>query len=446
MLHLNLDYVFPFIEEKKLFNMKEKILAKQETLLSFSGPGNDFLGWIDLPGSHSRSFLQEINRIGEEISEKVDTLVLVGIGGSYLGARAVYESLQDPFGLNRNQFPEIVYAGHHLDGNYLISLLKYLEHRSYAVIVISKSGTTTEPAIAFRLLKDQMVKKWGAKEAAQRIIAITDEKKGALRKLADEEGYRSYIIPDNVGGRYSVLTPVGLVPLALGGIAIELILEGASQMKILSERLPFEGNPVLLYVAARNALYSDGKYIELMVNYHPRLHYFTEWWKQLFGESEGKDHKGLFPASVDFTTDLHSLGQYIQEGQRILFETVLTIKNQDSALYMPADSDDTDGLNYLTSTDVQKVNRMAELGTILAHVDGGVPNVLIEIESLDERAMGALIYFFEKACAISGYVLGINPFDQPGVEAYKKNMFALLGKPGFEKETKQIREKLRQQG
>ena len=443
MVQLKLDYVFQFVEEDTLFSMEKDIQDQHDKLMTASGAGRDFLGWLQLPGSYPDQFLRDLKTLQTDMQGMVDTLVLVGIGGSYLGARAIFEACRDPFGLYRDRHPEVLYAGHHLAGDYLLALLEYLKTRSFAVIVISKSGTTTEPAIAFRLLRDQMIKRWGKRGASERIIAITDEKYGALRQLANEEGYRSYIIPDDVGGRYSVLTPVGLVPLALGGIPVEMLLDGAENMKKKSEELPFSENPVLLYAAARNALYASGKGIELLVNYNPRLHFFSEWWKQLFGESEGKEHKGIFPASVDFTTDLHSLGQYIQEGERHLFETIIAIRNQAPGVSIPGDKKDLDGLNYISNMEVQEVNKMAELGTTLAHMDGGVPNLVIEIETLNEQAMGALIYFFEKACAISGYVLDINPFDQPGVEAYKRNMFALLGKPGFEQETKTIRQRLK---
>jgi len=442
MLKLNLDFVYPFIEEHKILSMEKETLEQQEQLMSHRGAGKDFHGWLDLPGAHSKQFLNDLTSLGSEMRELVDTLVLVGIGGSYLGARAIFESLRDPFGLYRTQFPEVLYAGHHLAGDYLQELLDYLENRSFAVVVISKSGTTTEPAVAFRLLREQMIRRWGRRKTSERIIAITDTEKGALRKLSREEGYRSFAIPDDVGGRYSVLTPVGLVPLALGGIDIESLLDGADQMKGSSELLPFSDNPVLLYAAARNALYQYGKVVELMVSYHPKLHFFSEWWKQLFGESEGKDHKGIFPASADFTTDLHSLGQYIQDGKRILFETVISVRNPGSGPSIPEDQQDTDGMNYVANKSLQMVNQKAELGTILAHVDGGVPNVIVEIDKLNEKSLGSLIYFFEKSCAISGYLLGVNPFDQPGVEAYKKNMFALLEKPGFEAETRAIKKRL----
>jgi glucose-6-phosphate isomerase len=442
MLNLNLEYIHPFIEKEKILSLEQEILGHQEKLMSRTGAGNDFLGWLDLPGSHSHAFIDGLISLGSEMRETVDALVVVGIGGSYLGARALFEALHDPFGLYRDRSPEILYAGHHLSGDYLQDLLHYLEDRSYAIIVISKSGTTTEPAVAFRLLKEQMVRKWGSGGASERIVAITDGEKGALRQMADEEGYRSYTIPGDVGGRYSVLTPVGLVPLAMGGIDIRALLGGARQMMKDSENLPFAENPVLLYATARNILYKMGKHLELLVSYHPRLHYFSEWWKQLFGESEGKDQRGIYPASVDFTTDLHSLGQYIQDGERIMFETVISIQEEGRGLVIPDDRHDLDGMNYMAGKEVRMVNQKARLATILAHVDGGVPNLVIEIDKLNENTLGEMIYFFEKACAISGYILGVNPFDQPGVEAYKNNMFALLGRQGFEKEAAAIQKRL----
>lgn len=386
-----------------------------------------------------------IEKTAARLRGKADYVVVTGIGGSYLGARAVIDALNDSFdqlkGGRKNPF--ILYAGQNIGEDYTYELLDLLKDKSFGIIVISKSGTTTEPAIAFRALKELLETKYDKDEVKERIVAITDAKKGALRTLADQEGYETYIIPDDVGGRYSVLTPVGLLPIAVAGFSISELVRGAKKMRELTAiNVPFEKNPASLYAATRNLLYKKGKKIEILVNYQPKLHYISEWWKQLYGESEGKENKGIFPASVDFTTDLHSMGQWIQEGERTIFETVVSIAAARHRVLIPRDEGNLDNLNYLAGKRIDEVNKMAELGTRIAHTDGGVPNIRIELPELNEYYLGQLLYFFEKACGISGYILGVNPFDQPGVEAYKKNMFALLGKPGFEKETEAIKKRL----
>ncbi len=442
---LTLDHVRPFLPEGELERMAEETRSQVALLHQKSGPGHDFLGWLDLASSTRAEDLQAIRETAAALRERTDAVVVVGIGGSYLGARAVTAALAHTFtGKNEGPgIPDLYFAGNNISEDYLAELLDILEGKEYGIVVISKSGTTTEPAIAFRILKKHLEEHTGAEEARRRIIAITDARRGALRTLADREGYRSFVIPDDVGGRYSVLTPVGLVPIAIAGYDIDALVRGAAEMEELTcPGRNFEENPAAQYAAVRNLLYRQGKKIEILVNYEPRLHFFAEWWKQLYGESEGKDGKGIFPAAVDFTTALHSMGQYIQEGERILFETVLSVEHPRRTIRIPDDPADMDKLNYLAGKRVDEVNKMAELGTRLAHVDGGVPNLQILIEQLDEYHLGQLIYFFEKACAISGYLLGVNPFDQPGVEAYKRNMFALLGKPGFEKESEAIRKKL----
>lgn len=442
MLKLDLTNIHPFLSETEFTKAKEQVKKSIKTLYSRTGAGNDFLGWIDLPVSYDESTLNEILILPKNLKDKIDYLVVIGIGGSYLGTRAVSEASIGSFDYlaGKKEFPQIIYAGQNIGEDYLFELQEALENRSFGIVVVSKSGTTTEPALAFRLLKEQLVKSVGPDEARERIIAITDSSKGALRKMVEQEGYNSFIIPDDVGGRFSVLTPVGLVPLAMSGIDIVNLLKGAADMRQRTlQSVKLEENPAAMYAAARNALYNKGKIIEILVNYNPKLHYFSEWWKQLFGESEGKENKGIFPSSVDFTTDLHSMGQYIQQGRRELFETVISIQNTKFKLLVPDDENNLDKLNYLAGKRVDEVNKMAELGTLMAHIDGGAPNIRIEVDRLDEYNMGQLIYFFEFSCAISGYKLGINPFDQPGVEAYKKNMFALLGKPGFEDESARLR-------
>lgn len=442
---LSLDHVSSFLPKEKINELSPAIQKKLEMIHQKTGPGNDFLGWVNLPSSLSDEFLIRIEQTAANLQEKTEAVVVIGIGGSYLGAKAVVEALSNAFTgrAPTGSYPKIYFAGNNISEDYLAELLDVLKEKEYGLVVISKSGTTTEPAIAFRLLKKQLAEKVGSEEAGRRIIAITDARKGALRSLAEKEGYQTFVIPDDVGGRYSVLTPVGLVPVAIAGFNIRELVKGAREME--DKTGPDKGLPdnlPALYAAVRYLLYQSGKKIEILVNFHPKLHFFAEWWKQLYGESEGKDGKGLFPAAVDFTTDLHSMGQYIQEGERILFETVISIEQAEKTLSIPEDSDNLDRLNYLAGKRIDEVNKMAELGTMLAHVDGKVPNLKIAIGKLDEYHLGQLIYFFEKACAVSGYLLGVNPFNQPGVEAYKNNMFSLLGKPGYEKETENIRKKI----
>lgn len=444
-LKMNIQHVYKFVTEDEILKQGTNALACNRALHDGSRPGNDFLGWVNLPSSITEDAIKEIEDAAVNLRTRCDVVVIVGIGGSYLGARAVIDSLSNAFDWLQQdrKSPVIMYAGNNISEDYLFELKEYLKNKSFGIINISKSGTTTEPALAFRILKELLEEKVGKGEARQRIVAITDATKGALRMLASKEGYKTFVIPDDVGGRYSVLTPVGLLPIAVAGINIRKLVAGAVAMeKATADNISFEYNLSAIYAVIRNELYKRGKKIEILVNYHPKLHYFAEWWKQLYGESEGKDHKGIFPAAVDFTTDLHSMGQWIQEGERTIFETVISIAQPDKKLEIPSDKEDLDGLNYLSGKRVDEVNKMAELGTRIAHVDGGVPNLLIEIPRLNEESIGQLIYFFEKACGISGYLLGVNPFNQPGVEAYKKNMFALLEKPGYEQETAAIKAKL----
>ncbi|MBD5346599.1 MAG: glucose-6-phosphate isomerase [Bacteroides sp.] len=411
-----------------------------DTLDSGTGAGNDFLGWNRLPSTllANDALIADIEATAKNLAGKCKVVVCIGIGGSYLGAKAVIEALSDSFAAYRpaDGHPKVVFAGHNIGEDYLYELMNYLNGKEFGIIVISKSGTTTEPAIAFRLLKDMLVKEIGAKRAAERIVAVTDAHKGALRSMSDTEGYKTFVIDDNVGGRFSVLTPVGLLPIAVAGYDIRALIAGAAAMEAS------DNSDALTYAATRNALYRAGKKIEILVNYCPKLHFFAEWWKQLYGESEGKDGKGIFPAAVDNSTDLHSMGQWIQDGERTIFETVLSVEAPAHEVIIPTDNDNLDGLNFIAGKRVDQVNKMAELGTRIAHVDGGVPNLLITVPELTETYLGQLIYFFEKACGISGYMLGVNPFNQPGVEAYKKNMFALLAKPGYEKETEAINARL----
>ena len=394
----------------------------------------------------SKELLEDLKATAKVLRENCEVVIVAGIGGSYLGARAVNEALSNSFQWlqTHHNAPVMIHAGHNISEDYLYELTEYLKDKKFGIINISKSGTTTETALAFRLLKEQCERQRGKEMARKVIVAITDAKKGAARVTADKEGYKSFIIPDNVGGRFSVLTPVGLLPIATAGFDIDKLVEGAASMeKLTASDVPFMENPSAVYAAVRNALYAqNGKKIEILVNFHPKLHYVSEWWKQLYGESEGKDHKGIFPAAVDFSTDLHSMGQWIQEGERIIFETVISIEKPACHLEIPSDEENLDGLNFLAGKRVDEVNKMAELGTQLAHVDGGVPNMRVIVPELNEFYLGQLIYFFEKACGISGYILGVNPFNQPGVEAYKKNMFALLNKPGYEEESKAIRARL----
>jgi len=442
IFEVDIKSIKPWISDEELNNFLLQATEALEELHGGTGEGNDFLGWLALPNEAGRQ-ADEINRAASDFRKGKGCIVVIGIGGSYLGAKAVIDALSPAFGKDRPG-PEICFAGHHLSEDYLYELLEYLDTKDWGIVVISKSGTTTEPAIAFRLLNSALKKKYGSIEAAKRVIAITDAGKGALRTMASRQDYRSFVIPDNIGGRYSVLTPVGLVPIALAGFDITEMINGALDVSLSSG--PGEKdkqNPALLYAAARNALLSKGKNIEILANFNPRLHYVSEWWKQLFGESEGKDNKGIFPASVDLTTDLHSLGQYIQDGPRNLFETFMTIESAKNTVRVTDDEADLDQLNYISGMRVEEINRQAALGTMLAHVDGGVPAIQIKMKQLGEKELGALFYFFELACGISGYMLGVNPFDQPGVEAYKTNMFALLGKPGFEEQTRILRNRLK---
>lgn len=444
-MHLDISRVYDFISPEEIKQLSKETLSAQRTLYQGDGQGNDYLGWLHLPSEITAQQIDDIEQAVAGLREKTEVLVVVGIGGSYLGARAVNDALAHNFShLKREQkAPHMLFAGQNIGEDYMHELLELLDERSYSIVVISKSGTTTEPALAFRILKNHLEKKLGIEEARDRIIAVTDSSKGALRQLADDEGYRSYVIPDNVGGRFSVFTPVGLIPLAICGVDIRGLVSGALEMsKRCDPSVSFEENPAAVYAATRNALYHSGKKIELLVNYQNKLHFVSEWWKQLYGESEGKEGLGIFPAAVDNSTDLHSMGQYIQEGERTLFETVISVEQTDHKVSIPGNPANLDQLNYLEGKNIDHVNKMAELGTILAHLDGGVPNMRISIPALNARWLGQLLYFFENACGISGYMLGINPFSQPGVEAYKKNMFALLEKPGFEEETAKIKSRL----
>ena len=419
--------------------LRESALAAKQTLESGSGAGNDFLGWLHLPSSIDEQQLQSIEQCAQGLRQQCEYVITIGIGGSYLGAKAVIEALSDHFAAYKTvNGPKVLFAGNNIGEDYLYDLMDLVRGHKFGIIVISKSGTTTEPAIAFRLFKEMLEKQEGKDFAQRNIVAVTDARRGALRGLATQEGYATYVIPDDVGGRFSVLTPVGLLPIAVAGFDIRALVSGAVEMENDGDE------QVLDYAIARNALYQSGKKIEILANFTPRLHYLAEWWKQLYGESEGKDHKGIFPASVDFTTDLHSMGQMIQDGERTLFETVLSVGDQQHEVIIPHDDEDLDGLNYIAGKNVDYVNKMAELGTRLAHIDGGVPNLLITMPALTERYLGQLIYFFEKGCGVSGYMLGVNPFNQPGVEAYKKNMFALLEKPGHEEATAAIKSRLNQ--
>ncbi|ERK00070.1 glucose-6-phosphate isomerase [Hoylesella pleuritidis] len=446
-ISLDITKAAQFLQSGAIQAYESKVKAAQEALENGTCPGNDFLGWLHLPSSITPEFLNEVQCVADTLREKCEVIVVAGIGGSYLGARAVIEALGNAFAwlVNDKQNPTILFAGNNIGEDYLSELTEYLRDKRFGVINISKSGTTTETALTFRLLKKQCELQRGKQQAKDVIVAITDAKKGAARTCADKEGYKSFIIPDNVGGRFSVLTPVGLLPIACAGFDIKALVGGAADMeKATGKEVPFEQNIAAQYAAVRNALYNEaGKKIEIMVNYQPKLHFVSEWWKQLFGESEGKEHKGIFPASCDFTTDLHSMGQWIQEGERSIFETVISIEQSNRNLLFPNDEENLDGLNFLAGKHVDEVNKMAELGTRLAHVDGGVPNIRISVPALNEYYIGQLIYFFEIACGISGNVLGVNPFNQPGVEAYKKNMFALLNKPGYEAESKAIQDRLK---
>ena len=445
-ISLNITKAASFLAEGAVKAYEPKVKAAQEALENGTCEGNDFLGWLHLPSSITPEFLDEIQAVANTLREKCEVVVVAGIGGSYLGARAVIEGLGNSFAwlVNDKKNPTILFAGNNIGEDYLFELTSFLKDKKFGVINISKSGTTTETALAFRLLKKQCEDQRGKEEAKDVIVAVTDAKKGAARTCADKEGYKSFIIPDNVGGRFSVLTPVGLLPIAVAGFDVKQLVAGAAEMeKVCGKDVAFDENPAAIYAATRQALYTQaGKKIEIVCNFQPKLHYFAEWWKQLYGESEGKDQKGIFPAACDFTTDLHSMGQWIQEGERSIFETVISVETPNEKLLFPHDDENLDGLNFLEGKRVDEVNKMAELGTRLAHVDGGVPNILVNVPELNAYYLGQLIYFFEKACGISGLLEEVNPFNQPGVEAYKKNMFALLNKPGYEAESKAIQERL----
>ena len=446
MKNISIDYskVEGFITEEEIKSMEDKVRTAHDTLTNGTGEGNDFLGWLNLPYDYDKEEFFRIKKAAEKIKNDSDVLIVIGIGGSYLGAKAAIDMLSDNFynllSKEDRKTPQILFAGNSISGSYLAQLVNYVKNKDFSVNVISKSGTTTEPAIAFRVFKKLLEEKYGADEAKRRIYATTDKAKGALKNLSDSEGYETFVVPDDVGGRFSVLTAVGLLPIAVCGADIEKLMLGAQDAHKLYSECDIYKNDCYMYAALRNILLNKGKSTEIMVNYEPRLHYFAEWWKQLFGESEGKDGKGIFPAAVDFSTDLHSMGQYIQDGRRVLFETVLNVEKSCDDVVIEETDDNIDGLNFLSGKTMSFVNNRAFLGTLLAHNDGGVPNIIVNIPEINEYYLGQLIYMFEKACGISGYILGVNPFNQPGVEAYKKNMFALLGKPGFEKE-KDILEK-----
>ena len=445
-ISLDITKAAQFLKSGAVEAYESQVKAAQEALENGTCPGNDFLGWLHLPSSITSEFLDEIQATANTLRDKCEVIVVAGIGGSYLGARAVIEALSNSFAwlVADKKNPTILFAGNNIGEDYLFELTEYLKNKKFGVINISKSGTTTETALTFRLLKKQCEAQRGKAEAKDVIVAVTDAKKGAARTCADKEGYKSFIIPDNIGGRFSVLTPVGLLPIACAGFDVKELVSGAQEMEhACGKNIPFEKNPAAQYAAVRNGLYSEaGKKIEIVVNFQPKLHFFAEWWKQLYGESEGKDNKGIFPAACDFTTDLHSMGQWIQQGERSIFETVISVEEPEHKLLFPHDEENLDGLNFLEGKRVDDVNKMAELGTRLAHVDGGVPNIRISVPRLNAYYIGQLIYFFEIACGISGNLLQVNPFNQPGVEAYKKNMFALLNKPGYEAESKAIRERL----
>ena len=445
-ISLDITKAAQFLPEGAVKAYGPQVKAAQEALEKGTCPGNDYLGWLHLPSSITPEFLQEIQDCANVLRSNCEAIVVAGIGGSYLGARAVIEALSNSFAwlVADGKNPVILFAGNNIGEDYLAELTTYLKGKKFGVINISKSGTTTETALTFRLLKKQCEEQRGKAEAKKVIVAVTDAKKGAARTCATKEGYATFVIPDNVGGRYSVLTPVGLLPIACAGFDIKQLVAGAAEMeKVCGIDAPLCENPSAIYAAVRNALYTQaGKKTEIMVNFQPKLHYVSEWWKQLYGESEGKDHKGIFPASCDFTTDLHSMGQWIQDGERTIFETVISIETPNKTLLFPSDDENLDGLNFLAGKRIDEVNKMAELGTRLAHVDGGVPNIRLSVPVLNEYYIGQIIYFFEKACGISGNLLGVNTFNQPGVEAYKRNMFALLDKPGYEADSKAIKERL----
>ncbi len=444
MKNITLDYkkALGFFNESDLKNIAAEVKSAHDTLHGKSGAGNDFLGWIDLPENYDRDEFARIKKAAEKIRSNSDVLIVIGIGGSYLGAKAAIDFLKGPF-YNYESKTQIFFAGNSISPNYINALLRSIEGKDVSVNIISKSGTTTEPAITFRIFKEYLEKKYGKEEAKNRIFATTDKARGALKNLADTEGYETFVVPDDVGGRFSVLTAVGLLPIAVSGADIDAIMKGAQDASDMYANDSLDENECYQYAAIRNILYRNGKAIEMLVNYDPELQYFGEWWKQLYGESEGKDGKGIFPASASFSTDLHSMGQYIQDGVRHLFETVLYVENPKEDITLTEDADNVDGLNFLAGKTVDFVNKKAFEGTLLAHTDGNVPNLVLKLKSLDEYTLGQLIYFFEKACGISGYMLEVNPFDQPGVESYKKNMFALLGKPGYEDEKEALEKRLK---
>ena len=445
MLKVDFGGCSSFVKDAEYQEYLDKALSALDVLENESGAGNDFLGWKHLPTQTPETLIADCEAIRDSWKSKgVDLVVVIGIGGSYLGAKCAVEALSHSFAKQlaaKKDAPEVVFAGNNLSEEYIAELIDLMAERNVAAVVISKSGTTTEPAVTFRLIKQHIEARYGAKEAAERIVAVTDAHKGALKSLSTQEGYRTFVIEDNVGGRFSVLTPVGILPIVLAGFDMRAMLKGAAEMEMLTAERS-RTNPAVEYAAMRNLLYGKGKKIEILVSYNPKLQYLGEWWKQLFGESEGKDGKGIFPASVNFTTDLHSMGQYIQDGERILMETVVSVEKSNRSVTISDDPQNLDGLNFLTGKHVEECNAMAELGTKLAHIDGGVPQLSVSIEKIDEYNLGALFYFFEKSCGISAYILGVNPFNQPGVEAYKKNMFALLGKPGYEAQAKALHERL----
>ena len=448
MSKLSFDYskALEFVSQEEIDNFESTVNLAKETLINKRGAGADFLGWLDLPVNYDKEEFERIKKAAKKIQSDSEVLVVIGIGGSYLGAKACIEALSHSFyallDKTKRPYPHIVFCGNSISEKYLHDLEEALEGKDFSINIISKSGTTTEPAVAFRLLKKALIKKYGKEEARKRIYATTDRAKGALKKLTDEEGYESFVVPDDVGGRFSVLTAVGLLPIAVAGIDIDKLMAGAAAARKSALEKPYKENPALLYAALRNIIHRKGKAVEILANYEPSLHYISEWWKQLYGESEGKDNKGIYPASVDLTTDLHSMGQFIQEGSRILYETVISIEEPLVNMLLEEEEKDTDGMNYLAGKSIDFVNKSAMNGTILAHTDGGVPNLSIVLPKLNEEYLGGLFYFFEFACGVSGYILAVNPFNQPGVESYKKNMFALLGKPGFEREREELLKRL----
>ncbi|EWG08488.1 glucose-6-phosphate isomerase [Cytobacillus firmus] len=449
MTHVRFDYskALPFFGEHEITYLQDAVKVAHHSLHEQTGAGSDYLGWIDLPTNYDKEEFSRIQKAAEKIKNDSDVLIVIGIGGSYLGARAAIEMLQHSFynalPKEKRETPQVLFAGNNISSSYMKDLMDLLDGKDWSINVISKSGTTTEPALAFRIFRKMLEEKYGVEEARKRIYATTDKARGALKTLATEEGYESFIIPDDVGGRYSVLTAVGLLPIAVSGASIEDMMSGAAQAREDFSKSELQENAAYQYAAVRNVLYNKGKTIEMLINYEPGLQYFAEWWKQLFGESEGKDQKGIFPSSANFSTDLHSLGQYVQEGRRDLFETVIKVEGSRHELTIEEAENDLDGLNYLAGETVDFVNNKAFEGTMLAHTDGGVPNLIVSIPKMDAYTFGYLVYFFEKACAMSGYLLGVNPFDQPGVEAYKVNMFALLGKPGFEEKKAELEKRLK---